>query len=120
MTNCHGRIQLIVFGGAKPLISGQRRGPRPEAQRAESGVEFWVGAASPLPISLGVLGSDVSSPSGVLCVAPAARRFPCILEAPDSLSTNLLGAKFGGDGSLAPTSPLNPPMPTVLFRRVDQ
>jgi len=36
--------------------------------------------------------------------SPAAKRFSCILEAPGSLSWNLLKAKFGegGTGPLAP------------------
>jgi len=52
------------------------------------------------------LGSTVSSPSEVLGTATAAKRFSCILEAPGSLSWNLLGAKFGKAMPL----PLNQPM----------
>ena len=33
---------------------------------------------------------------------PAAKKFSCILEAPDSLSWNLLGASSGGHGPLPP------------------
>ena len=59
-------------------------------------------AASLLPTRYGVWGSAVSSPSGVLGGASAAVKFSCILEAPESHSWNLLGAKFGGHGFLAP------------------
>ena len=45
---------------------------------------------------------------------PAAKRFSCILEAPDGLSWNLFVAKFGvGHAPSAP--PLNPPTP--IFHR---
>jgi len=41
---------------------------------------------------------------------PAAKRFSCILHAPDGLSWNFLGAKFaGGRGPLGPAC-LSPPI----------
>jgi len=63
----------------------------------ETGCGYW-----------GSRGQPASSPpareSGERCKlpqrgpgrAPAAKRFCCILEAPDSLSCNLLGTEFGG------------------------
>jgi len=39
--------------------------------------------------------------------APIAKRFSCILEAPDGLSWNLLGAKFGGGMVPLPAPPLS-------------
>jgi len=41
------QIQPILLGGAKP-ISGQGRGPKPEAQRAERGIGF-SGKGQPAP-----------------------------------------------------------------------
>jgi len=91
---------VSYFGsGARP------DGPKPEAQKAESGGGVLGG----------VWGSAVSSPSAVGDGAPAARRFSCISEVPNCLSWNLLGSKFGrGEG----TAPLNPPMsggPSVIL-----
>jgi len=64
------------------------------------------------------LGSAVSSHSWVRGEAPAAKRLSCILEAPDCLSSNLLGAKFVGEhGSL---DPLKRPRPAdVVVRTLD-
>ena len=82
--------------GGKPPIFGQGRGPNPEAQRTESGGGvLGEKAVSPLPSSYGVRGSAVISPSDVRDKSPAAKRFSCILEAPDCLSWNLLRARFG-------------------------
>ena len=89
-------IQPIMLGKAKPPISGH--GPQGEAQRAERGVEFWGGRGLPPPHQL----KGLSSPNGFRGGGPAAERFSCILEAPDSLSWNLLGAKLGGRGPLGP------------------
>ena len=92
-----------MLGGAKPPISDLGRDPKSRE---------WI-AASSLPTSWGRgWGSAVSSPSGVRGGALAAERFSCILQAPDSLSWNLLmGVNFGGGRSwpFAPL-PLNPPM----------
>jgi len=58
------QIQPIMVGGAKP-ISGQGRGPKPEAQRAERGRVLGGGRGSqPPPNQLGSPGSAVSSLSG--------------------------------------------------------
>ena len=64
---------------------------------------YWGGTTS-----YGVWGNAVSYPSGIRDGAPAAKRFYCILEVPDGISWNLLGAKFAG---MAPSPPpFNPPM----------
>ena len=52
----------------------------------------------------------VNSLRGVRDRALAAKRFFCILEAPDGLSWNLLGTKFLGG-----MAPLNPPMTSGGF-----
>ena len=52
---------------------------------------YWGGTTS-----YGVWGNAVSYPSGIRDGAPAAKRFYCILEVPDGISWNLLGAKFAG------------------------
>ena len=66
-----------MLAGAKPHMSGQRRG-----------VEL--------------LGSAASSRSGVQGGAPAAKRFSCILQAPDGLSWNFFGPSSGGHYPLKP------------------
>jgi len=85
---------------AKPLISGQGRGPmgripRPKGLRAGVGFLERGQPSQPPAYQLEGLGSAVSSPSGVRGGTPAAKKFSCILEAPGSLPRNLLGAKFG-------------------------
>ena len=58
------------------------------------GVGF-LGIGQPVPPhQLGSLGSAVCSPSGVRGGTLATKRFSCILQAPDGLSWNLLGAKL--------------------------
>ena len=56
-----------MLGGAKSPISGQGRGSKLEAQRADGGGSYGSrgGAASPLPISYGSLRERCNSPSGV-------------------------------------------------------
>jgi len=50
--------------------------------------------------------------------APVAKRFSCILEAPDGLSWNLLGAKFGGGhGPIARPTPFPSSQSMASFRR---
>jgi len=56
--------------------------------------------------------SVVCSPAGVRGGIPAAKRFSCILEAPDGLSWNLLRAQFGG---MVHWLPINPPMGLELL-----
>jgi len=87
-----------MLGGAKPLISGQGRG-----LKGREGWGSWGGGNQPLPTSLGVWGSD-ELPQRDLGRSPADKRFASVLEAPEGLSWNLLGAKF--EGGMAP---LNPP-----------
>jgi len=122
-----------MLRGAKPSISGQGRGLKTKAQRAESGGwGSWGGAARPSPTSQGVWESSVSYPSGIraesrplkgflaflvkilciflvycfflyyVCFYLRVNKDEYILEAPDGLSWNLLGAKFGGLGPLGP------------------
>ena len=91
-----GRGQASYFGpGARHMDDGS----------TETGCGYW-----------GSRGQPASSPpareSGERCKlpqrgpgrAPAAKRFSCILEAPDSLSCNLLGTEFG-DMLLCPLEP---------------
>jgi len=56
--------------------------------------------SQPPPNQLGGWGIAENSPSVVRGGALAARRFSCILQAPDSLSWNFLEAKFGEHGPL--------------------
>jgi len=49
-------------------------------------IEGRVGVLGEGADKLGGLGSDVSAPSKVRGRVPAAKRFSCILEAPDTLS----------------------------------
>ena len=98
-------------GGSSPLCwQGPRlmfrvrvkpEGPKPEAQRAESdgGV---LGEGKLAPHQLRGLESAASSLSGVRGGAPAAKRFSCITEAPDSLSWNLLGPSSRGHALRTP------------------
>jgi len=53
-------------------------------------------ATGPVPSShiWVTLGSAVSSPTAVWGGAPAAKRFSCILKAPQGLSENLLSLNF--------------------------
>ena len=87
-------IKSIMLGGGKP-ISGQG-----EARRAESGLGFH-GKGHPASSPQAVGSESVSSPSGVLGEAAAAKRVSCILEAPDSPSGTYWGPSSGGHGSLA-------------------
>ena len=86
--------------GGKP-ISGQG-----EARRAESGLGFH-GKGHPASSPQAVGSESVSSPSGVLGEAAAAKRVSCILEAPDSPSGTYWGQVRG---AWLPCPPLNPPM----------
>jgi len=84
----HRQIQPVMLGGV------QGAGARAETQGPkgrERGVVF-MGRGS----QLGGMGNVVSSPSGIRGRAAAAKKFSCILQAPDGLSWNLLCAKFGG------------------------
>jgi len=81
---------------------------RGEAQRAKSGSEVLGDRAASTPHQLGSLGSAVCSPSGVRGGTLATKRFSCILQAPDGLSRNLLGAKLWE--ACCPWPPLNPSM----------
>jgi len=83
-----------MLAGAKSSVSGQGLGPK----GLIGGWGFGKGQPAPL-LQLGDLGSAVSSIAGS---GAAAKRFSCILEAPDSLSWYLLGAKFGRVGGMAP------------------
>jgi len=81
-------------GAAKQGLNG--RGPRPEGPREEVG----VGAVSPSLAAIGS-GNCCKLPNRDPGRAPAAKRFSCILEAPDGFSLNWLRAKFGrGHGPL--------------------
>ena len=66
----HRRILPIMFREAKPFISSQGQGPKPEAQRAKSGGGV-LGEGQP---SRG-FGNAISSPSGIRGGAPAAKGF---------------------------------------------
>jgi len=104
-----------IGGGSSPscwekpclLFRVRGEGRRVKARGPKGRQRGWgllgKGAASLLPTSWEVWGIAVSSSSGVGGGAPAAKRFSCILEEPDSLSWNLLGAKFGGHGPLPPS-----------------
>jgi len=97
-----GRCQVFCFGsGARP-------------KRVDRGWGFGKGQPAPL-LQLGDLGSAVSSIAGS---GAAAKRFSCILEAPDSLSWYLLGAKFGQVGGVAPLPPLNLPVQCTLYSQL--
>ena len=74
--------------------------------------------SQPLPIRKWVLGSVVSSLSGVLDRDPTAERFSCILETPGGLSWNVLGANFFGVGMVL-LAPLNSPMSLIVALAVD-
>ena len=75
-------------------------GPKPEAQRSESGLgPLERGKPAPSPSAVG-LGECCKLPQ-----PPAAKRFSCIPEAPDGLSWNFLRVSSGG---MAPLAPFNP------------
>jgi len=97
-----------------------RKGPslpfrvRGEAKRADSGgAVLGEGTASPLSTIYGVWGTAVSSRSGVQGAATAAKRFSCVLAAPDHLSWNFLGQVLGEGGGMPP---LNPPITSRVGR----
>jgi len=91
-----------MLGGAKPPISGRRRG---------SGV-LEEGQSAPSPPA-GSWASAVSSQRGPGGGALTVKRFSCILGAPDGLYWNLLG--LSSEGGMAPLPPpLNPPMVVVV------
>ena len=78
---------MCIGGGSNQKVGGpippfpippQGRSETGEAWKAESGGS-WVGGKQALPISKGVWGSAVSSPSGVRGGAPAAQAVSCIL-----------------------------------------
>ena len=79
---------------AKPPISGQRRGPKSR----QRGRGSWGGDSQPLPTIYGVWGTAVSSRGEVRGAATAAKRFSCVLAAPDHLSWNFLGQVLGEGG----------------------
>ena len=64
------------------------------------------GATSPLPTSYWFVGTLYKLPQRGLGRSTAARRFSCILEAPDGRSWNSLGV-------MAPLPPPNPPLRVV-------
>ena len=70
------------------------RGPKPEAQRADSGVGFF---------GMGNLASSPPARKAQLPQpGPAAKRFSYILEAPGGFSRNLLGQLWGRHGAWPP------------------
>jgi len=79
-----------MLGGAKPPISGHRSGPKPR------GPGFLRGEASPSHQlkGLGERCIDLSSSSGAPAEPGREKGFLYSIEASDSLSRNLLGAKF--------------------------
>jgi len=113
----HERSSLWIecIGASSPSC-----GERPNLLFRVRGEARWAEARGPkgrergvlgdLPTSYRVWGSGVSSPIGVRGKAPAAKRFSCILEAPDSLAKNLLGAKLGGWAWPPCPPPFNLPM----------
>jgi len=77
-----GYRQASVLGGGQASCFGsgartETRGPHGR----ERGVGF-LGRGQLVPYTMTALRSAVSSPSGVRGRVPAAKRFPCILEAP--------------------------------------
>lgn len=67
--------------------------------RAGGGV-LREGQQAPSPPTRGSWVNAISFPSGIQYGAQAAKKFSCILDAPDGLSWNLLGVKFVGYGTL--------------------
>jgi len=92
----HRRIKSIMLGAANPSISAQGvmpEGPKPEAQRVQSGVGSLGWGAARSPPATGLRECCKLPQWGP---APAAKRVSCTPEAPDGLSWNSLGPSSGG------------------------
>jgi len=94
-----------MFGGAKPLISGQgeARGAKARGRKGrEQGWGSWGGAASPFPHQLGGLGWGVLYDLPVRSGAELRpQKVFCILETPDGCSWNFFGPS-AADGPFPP------------------
>jgi len=104
-----GRSSPSRWEGRRLLfrVRGEDRSPRPKGARAGGGV-LREGQQAPSPPTRGSWVNAVSFPSGIRDAAQAAKKFSCILDAPDGLSWNLLEPSSGKAWTLAPF-PLNPP-----------
>ena len=69
--------------------------------RAGGGV-LREGQQAPSPPTRGSWVNAISFPSGIQYGAQAAKKFSCILDAPDGLSWNLFGPSSGRALTLAP------------------
>jgi len=109
-----GGGQAFYFRGEGNVGRANARGLW--GREREWGSWGWGGGSySPLPISYMVsMGSSVCKlpPSEVRGGAWAAKRFSCILKAPDGLPWNLFGLSSGEHNPFA--LPLNPPIPGCL------
>jgi len=114
-------MDYAAIGGSSPSCCegpdllfrgrGEAMGRSPRSKGPIAGMGFLKrGQPASSPQARG-LGSAISSPSEVRSRCTAAKRVSCMLEAPEGLSWNLMGAKFGGGGVAAlPPPRLHPPM----------
>jgi len=104
-------MDYAAIGGSSPSCCegpnllfrgrGEAMGRSPRSKGPIAGMGFLKrGQPASSPQARG-LGSAISSPSEVRSRSAAAKRVSCMLEAPEGLSWNLMGAKFGGGGVAA-------------------
>ena len=100
-TECWIRVRVVnkVYSNeVKVVFPSEAKGPKIEAQRADSGVGFLGdGAVSLFRTKRGSRGV----PMGVRCGAPAAERFFCILKCPTAYGpiTIAIRARFEYDST---------------------